>query len=147
MKPLSNQPGRPSTAGAAGQPPLYTLSGPIVHGLGNGRKVRMPTANLALDPGQALPPFGVYAAIVTIGGKAYMGVTNVGLRPTLEGEQAPTVETFILDFAGSLYGRKITLSLYHFLRPTRRMASLDDVHDQVEKDSRRARQLLSPLVN
>lgn len=132
---------------AAPTKPLYILSGPVMHGQGNGRKVCMPTANLTPPADGALPPFGVYAAIVRIGPEAYIGVTNVGLRPTLEGKQTPTVETFILGFSGDLYGREITLSLYYFLRGTRRMASLDEVHAQVEKDGRQAQRLLSPLMD
>ena len=62
--------------------PLYVLSGPVIHGRGNGRTVGMPTANLPVPPGAALPPFGVYAARVRVGDREYLGVTNVGLRPT-----------------------------------------------------------------
>ena len=120
---MNQPPARANQPAAAAAEPLYTLRGPVVHGLGNGRKVRMPTANLVPPAGGTLPPFGVYAAIVRVGPEAYIGVTNVGLRPTLEGEQTPTVETLILGFSGDLYGREITISLYCFLRPTRRMAS------------------------
>lgn len=122
--------------------PLYALEGVVVHGLGNGHKVNMPTANLQLSPGLSFPPFGVYAARLTAEGKDYLGVTNVGLRPTLAGEQRPTIETSILDFQGDLYGKHIQLYLYVLLRPTRKMASLEAVRDQVEKDAERTRALL-----
>ena len=122
--------------------PLYTLSGPVVHGLGNGHKVGMPTANLQIRPDTPLPPFGVYAAQVQIGQALYLGVTNVGMRPTLSGAQQPTIETFILDFAGDLYGREITLFLHAFLRPTRKMQSLEDVKKQVEEDGKKTQALL-----
>lgn len=122
--------------------PLYSLSGRIVHGLKNGRKVGMPTANLQLHPGQEMPPFGVYAASLAIDGKTYLGVTNVGLRPTLSGEQQPTIETFILNYSGDLYGRELSLSLWAFLRSTRKMTSLEEVKKQVEKDAQVTRALL-----
>lgn len=122
--------------------PLYILSGPVVHGLGNGHKVNMPTANLAVAPGRHLPPFGVYAALVLIGEKEYIGVTNVGLRPSLDENEMPTVETFILDFSGDLYGMDITLKLFAFLRPTRKMHSLSDVQAQVMQDAKAARFIL-----
>ncbi len=125
-----------------GEGPLYVLSGPVIHGRGNGRTVGMPTANLPVPPGAALPPFGVYAARVRVGDREYLGVTNVGLRPTLTADPVPTVETFLPGFSGDLYGREITVSLYAFLRPTRKMASLREVEAQVEKDAEEARRLL-----
>lgn len=121
--------------------PLYILSGPVVHGQGNGHKVNMPTANLQLKKGTQLPPFGVYAARVFIGEKNYAGVTNVGMRPSLGEEDIPTVETFILDFQGNLYEREITLHLLAFLRPTRKMDSLQAVQQQVMQDAESARKL------
>lgn len=121
---------------------LYQLSGRVIHGQANGRKVGMPTANLSLAPGETLPPFGVYASRVCIDGKEYRGVTNVGLRPTLTDGQTPTVETFLLDFSGDLYGREMTVLLCAFLRPTRKMASLQEVERQVERDIRSAREIL-----
>ncbi len=123
--------------------PLYVLSGPVIHGEGNGRTVGMPTANLPVPPGAALPPFGVYAGLVTVEGREYLGVTNVGLRPTLTADPVPTVETFLPDFSGDLYGREITVSLYRFLRPTRKMASLREVEAQVERDVLNARQIMA----
>lgn len=123
--------------------PLYILSGQVVHGLANGRKVHMPTANLEIHPGQMLPPFGVYAARVQIDDQEYLGVTNVGLRPSLNQDQTPTVETFILDFTGDLYGRNLTLSLHAFLRSTRKMHSLEEVKMQVEQDAAQTRALLT----
>lgn len=125
--------------------PLYTLTGPVVHGKGNGKTVGMPTANLDVSGAQTLPPLGVYAAVVRAGGAVYPGVTNVGLRPSVDAEQRVTVETFILDFSGSLYGQEITLELYDFLRPTRRMESLEAVQRQVALDSERARTLLADV--
>lgn len=121
--------------------PLYILSGPVVHGLGNGHKVNMPTANLQVRSGMALPPFGVYAARVFIGEKQFPGVTNVGLRPSLDANDVPTVETFILDFQGDLYEREITLQLLAFLRPTRKMDSLQAVQQQVMQDAESAREI------
>lgn len=123
--------------------PLYQCTGIIVHGRGNGHTVGMPTANLEVSPDMTLPPFGVYAATATIDGQTWIGVTNVGLRPTLHDAGAPTVETLLLDFSGDLYGKTMELRLYHFLRQTRPMGSLQEVERQVEKDAARARRLLA----
>ncbi len=121
---------------------LYTLCGRVIHGQGNGRTVGMPTANLAVSPEETLPPFGVYAVRALVDGKEYRGVTNVGLRPTVSSGLAPTVETFLMDYAGDLYGREMTLHFRAFLRPTRKMASLQEVEAQVEKDIQAARIIL-----
>lgn len=106
----------------------------------------MPTANLPCPPGRGCPPFGVYASRVVVGDapdqKTYLGVTNVGLRPSVDSDRQPTVETMLLDFDGDLYGREITVTLLHFLRPTMKMASLEEVKAQVEKDAAQARQLM-----
>ena len=123
--------------------PMYVLSGLVIHGEGNGRTVGMPTANLLLPSDAKLPPFGVYAGLVTVEGGEYLGVTNVGLRPTLTSDPAPTVETYLPDFSGDLYGKEITVSLYRFLRPTRKMASLREVEAQVEKDVQNARHIMA----
>lgn len=122
---------------------LYTIRGPVIHGRHKGTAVGMPTANLTPPPDRPLPPFGVYAARVHIGSAVYIGVTNVGCRPTVDDVPVPTVETYILDFSGDLYGREITVELTAFLRPIRKMASLADVKAQVDVDSRRARKLLA----
>lgn len=121
---------------------LYTLTGKVIHGLGNGQKVHMPTANMALAPGQALPPYGVYVARVTVEGQTYTGVTNVGNRPSLGIEDSPTIETYLLDFSGDLYGKEISVQLLAYLRPTRKMPSLSAVQNQVMKDTEAARALL-----
>ena len=119
--------------------PLYTLSGVVIHGEGNGHTVGMPTANLSIAPGQALPPFGVYAARVRVGDREYCGVTNVGLRPTLTEGQTPTVETLLMDFSGDLYGREMRVSFLHFLRPERAFASAADLKAQIEADIEQAK--------
>ena len=125
--------------------PLCRLTGRVVHGRGLGRKVDMPTANLRLDPGQTLPELGVYAARCRVDGETYLGVTNVGRRPTVDQDQAVTVETYVLGLSRDLYGREMELELWAFLRPTRKMASLEAVKAQVEADSRQAETLLGPV--
>ncbi len=123
--------------------PMYRLSGIVAHGQSKGHTVGMPTANLPCPPGDRHPPFGVYASQVTVdNGQTYLGVTNVGPRPSVDSNPQPTVETMLLDFDGDLYGRRITVTLYHFLRPTVKMASLEEVKAQVEKDAARARKLM-----
>lgn len=120
---------------------IARLEGTVVHGKGNGRKVGMPTANLKVEKG-LLPAFGVYASRVTVGGKSYVGVTNIGLRPSVDRESRITVETWILDFDRMIYGEKLSLDLVAFLRPTRKMQGLGEVKKQVDKDARSAREIV-----
>ncbi len=128
-------------------PQLYVLSGRVVHGQAKGRTVGMPTANLSIGPGETLPPFGVYAVWAVVDGQKYRGVTNVGLRPTVTDAGLPTVETYLMDFDGDLCGRDMTLYFCAFLRPTRKMASLREVEQQVEQDLLDARRLLIPSAD
>ncbi len=119
------------------------VKGCVVHGRGKGRTVGMPTVNLAVNEGMKLPPVGVYATRVYLDGQVWMGVTNVGTRPSVDHETDITVETFILDFHGNIYGRGIEVEFYQFLRPVRKMESLEAVRLQVEKDSLRVRKYFS----
>ena len=120
---------------------LYRLTGTVIHGKGLGRKVGLPTANLDLREGN-LPPFGVYASIVYLDNKRYIGVTNVGYRPSVDSDRKVTIETNILDFSDLIYGKEITLDLLFFLRPTRKMANLDEVKKEVILDIKKARELI-----
>ncbi len=117
------------------------LTGSVVHGKAKGRTVGMPTANLAVTDQTKLPKEGVYAARVFIGEEVYLGVTNIGTRPSVDDWAEITIETLILDFERDVYGEEITLELHSFLRPTLRFESLQAVRLQVEKDSLKVREL------
>jgi riboflavin kinase/FMN adenylyltransferase len=108
----------------------YTLTGTVVRGQQLGRTLGIPTANLRLPAGLAVPKFGVYACCVIVDGKRYPAVTNIGTRPTVDGEGI-TVEPWILDYSGDLYGREITIEFYKFLRSEQKFPSLEDL--QAEK--------------
>ena len=97
---------------------LHILTGPVVHGQGKGTDAGFPTANLYLPEGTALPPFGVYWTRAAIGEQDTLGVTNAGLRPTADDREDVTVETFLPDFEGDLYGQTIRLTFLRYLRET-----------------------------
>ena len=120
----------------------HILRGEVVHGKALGRKLGVPTANLRLIPGVAVPRFGVYACRCIIDGVGYPAVTNVGTRPTVEG-QSVTVEPWILDYSGDLYGREITLEFYWFIRPEQKFPDLEALKDQIRQDAARTRTYLS----
>lgn len=112
----------------------HILSGTVIPGKQLGRRLGIPTANLRLPNGLVVPRFGVYACLVTLDGKAYPAVTNVGTRPTVEGHGI-TVEPWILDYSGDLYGREITLEFHAFLRPEVKFSSLDALQSEIRRNA------------
>ncbi len=102
----------------------------------------MPTANLIPLAGKILPPFGVYATMVSVGGRQYRGVTNIGRKPTV-GEFSTGVETFIMDFDEDIYGREIQVSFYQFLRGEKKFPDVESLVAQVNRDKAAAAQFFS----
>ncbi len=120
----------------------HYLTGTVIHGKALGRTLGIPTANLRLPEGLAVPKFGVYACLVKIDGKTYPAVTNVGTRPTVAGQNI-TVEPWILDYEGNLYDRAITLEFYRFLRPERKFDSLEELKAEIHRNAEETRKLLA----
>lgn len=120
----------------------YILTGEIEHGKGLGKTVGMPTANLKVAKECELPEYGVYATKILVRDMSYQAVTNIGLRPTVDDEQQVTVESYILDFEGDIYGETVVLEVHRFLRPIQKFGSLEEVQKQVEKDIEEARKCL-----
>lgn len=112
----------------------HILTGKVIPGKQLGRTLGIPTANLALPEGLAVPRFGVYACRVELDGKQYPAVTNVGTRPTVSGTGI-TVEPWILDYSGDLYGREITLEFHAFVRPERKFASLQELQAEIRANA------------
>ena len=119
----------------------YTLTGMVVRGQQLGRRLGIPTANLRLPAGHAVPRFGVYACCVLIDGQRFPAVTNVGTRPTVDGEGI-TVEPWILDYEGDLYGREITLEFYRFLREEKKFPSLEALQAEIRRNADETREYL-----
>jgi riboflavin kinase/FMN adenylyltransferase len=120
----------------------FALSGQVVVGAERGRTLGFPTANLSLSPFQALPADGVYATRALLGGGSLSAVTNIGLRPTFNTGQR-TVEVFLLDFQGNLYGQRLTIELVAHLRGEKRFDSPAQLIAQMEQDVTQARRLLT----
>lgn len=118
----------------------HILTGTVVPGQQLGRTIGIPTANLHLPKGLLVPRFGVYACQIRIGENRHLAVTNVGTRPTVEGSGV-TVEPWILDFSGNLYGREITLEFYRFLRPERKFPFLDALQEEIQKNAVETRKI------
>lgn len=116
------------------------LKGEVVHGKALGRTVGMPTANLRVEKAK-FPAAGVYATKIRINGKRYGSVTNIGRRPTVDQERHITVECFILDFQGDIYGEQVELEVLKYLRPIQKFENLEAVFAQVKKDIEEAKKV------
>lgn len=116
----------------------HLLSGTVVRGRQLGRTLGIPTANILLPEGVLTPRHGVYAAMAECGEARHMAVANIGSRPTVEGHRV-TVEPWILDFDGDLYGQPLRLSLYRFLRPEQKFSSLTDLQAEIFRNAEQTR--------
>ncbi|SMO56786.1 bifunctional riboflavin kinase/FAD synthetase [Paracoccus laeviglucosivorans] len=124
---------------------FHRIDGEVLHGDKRGRDLGYPTANMAVT-GLHLPRMGVYAVMIDVltGDErgSYKGVANLGVRPMF-GENVPNFETHIFDFKGDLYGQHVSVALVEFLRPELKFASLQELIDQMDRDSAQAREILA----
>ena len=119
---------------------LFTVDTKVIHGRRLGRKLDFPTINQPFEKGHIIPRFGVYASIAYVDGAWRPGVTNVGIKPTVEVKD-PLAETYILDFDGDLYGKSVEVALLSFLRPERKFDSIEQLKEQISQDSEAARRI------
>jgi riboflavin kinase/FMN adenylyltransferase len=123
----------------------FRLSGTVEGGRERGHQLGYPTANLRMDEQQALPLYGVYATISYLHGGAYASVTNIGLRPTFD-DTGRTVEVFLIDFDGDIYGEEVTIELVERLRGEVKFGSGEELATQIGKDVEQARALLKETL-
>ena len=119
----------------------HSLTGKVVSGRGLGHTLGIPTANIDLPAGVICPKHGVYACKAIVDCRAYLAVTNIGTRPTVGGHHV-TVEPWLLDFEGDLYGQTLTLEFYAFLRPEKNFPSLEDLKREIHKNGEQTRKIL-----
>lgn len=117
----------------------FSLRGPVVKGDQRGRELGFPTANIAIGLDRALPAFGIYVTRAHVREGTYESATNIGIRPTFDVEPTPTVETFIMDFDGDVYGEEMTIELLGRLRGEEKFASADELIAQMHRDVEKAR--------
>ena len=122
----------------------FSLHGKVVPGTGQGEGLGFPTANLNVNKGQALPPDGVYASWAHINGNSYESMTNVGLCPTFEHEKR-TIETYILEYSGDLYGSDLSVDLVGKLRDEEKFTSIAELKTQIDKDIKNGKSILESV--
>ena len=117
---------------------FYSISGLVVKGRQLGRTINFPTANLELDDKYLLPETnGVYITKIKVNNKIYKSVTNIGYNPTVSDEKNKKfIETHILDFDEDIYGEKIEIYFYEFLRKEQKFESFDHLKEQLKLDKK-----------
>ena len=128
----------------------YSVIGSVVRGDGRGHELGFPTANLRFDGPVALPPDGIYAVRVGWGGDDVLspterrdGVASLGVRPTFEDGGARVLEVNVLDFNGELYGKRMRVEFVRRMRGEKHFASAAALVTQMERDVKRARNVLA----
>jgi riboflavin kinase/FMN adenylyltransferase len=119
----------------------FALAGEIRTGTGLGRKVVVPTLNLATEQ-EILPKNGVYATEVVLGGKTYRAVTNVGVRPTFDGQKLG-IESYLFEFSDTVTSGAIIVKFLARLRDEQKFAGPEALREQILKDIARAKELFA----
>ena len=119
----------------------HILTDRVSHGKRIGSSaLGFPTVNLRVPPGVIVPAHGVYATRVWFDGQCRAAVTNVAVRATVsDNDRRVTVEGFILDFDGDLYGHQVRMEFYKYLRPERKFASLEELSREIARNAQQTR--------
>jgi riboflavin kinase/FMN adenylyltransferase len=117
----------------------YFIWAEVVHGLGRGKELGFPTANLNVPPQKLLPADGVYAVAVLVKGKWKVGALSVGRNPTFEDVTDVRVEVFILDHEGDLYEESLPVFFLSRLRPQMKFKNAEQLVMQIDADTKRVR--------
>lgn len=121
----------------------YFLDGTVIGGYQVGRKIGFPTANLDVDDADKLiPADGVYAVWVEFDGKKYMGMLNIGVRPTVDNGPHRTIEVNILHFHSDIYDKCIRLTFVKRTRPELKYNNIDELIEQLHKDAEETEAIL-----
>ncbi|MGD9931228.1 MAG: bifunctional riboflavin kinase/FAD synthetase [Mangrovibacterium sp.] len=122
----------------------FTLHGTVVEGQKLGRKIQFPTANIeASDPNKIIPGYGVYAVFVHVDNQKFMGMLNIGTRPTVnKNADHRSIEVHILQYDGNLYGHEIELEFIRKVREEQKFSSIEELKMQLELDKTNVMRLL-----
>lgn len=122
----------------------FSIVMPVVFGKQLGRTINFPTANQNFPKGSVIPKIGIYATRCTdLDGKQYIGVTNVGVRPTVDNNGVVNAETYILDFNSDIYGQNLKIEFIAYLRDEKKHSSLSELSDSISNDAKIARDIVN----
>ncbi len=116
----------------------YFMLGEVEHARRVGTKIGFPTANIRISDGKLPLAAGVYATVLSVDGKQYASMTNVGAKPTFD-IQNTSIEAYILDFDGDLYGKTVKLSFVYRMRSIQKFASVGELQAQLTHDEQQVR--------
>lgn len=122
----------------------YSLTSTVFSNQRLARKLGFPTANQMFESDKLVPKKGVYVTRIKVGGESKFGITNVGIRPTVN-DHTLCAETHIFDYQGDLYGKEITVDFISFLREEKRFDSVDALSQQVHTDIETAKKYIEKL--
>ena len=125
-----------------GRPFGFSLE--VIHGNHIGTGLGTPTINQAIPEGFVLPRFGVYASWCRVGGEYFYGVTNVGVKPTV-GSDRVLAETWMPEFQGDLYGKRVRVFLLEFLRPEKKFGSLEELKAAIQTNGEQAKEVAAQV--
>lgn len=122
----------------------YYLDGTVVDGYKVGRTIGFPTANLKVeDQDKLVPADGVYAVRVTVAGKEYMGMLDIGHRPTFNNGSNKSIEVNILDFSSDIYEQFIRITFVRRIRSDIKFRKVEDLIAQLHRDEEEVRTLFT----
>ncbi len=115
----------------------YGVEGQIEHGSARGHEIGFPTANLK-PQNRVIPKMGVYVTATLIKDAWQRSITNIGVRPTFENDAEPSIESYIFDYKGNLYGDVLRVRFLHRIRDERKFSGIEELKTQITKDTHRA---------
>ena len=121
----------------------FAITGIVGHGEERGRELGFPTANLELGPDLMFPGDGIYATRAHLESGSYMAATSIGVRPTFDDVENRTIEAYLLDFSGDIYGQALRLEFVQHLRGEEKFDTLQALLDQMDEDVRQTRDILT----
>ena len=122
----------------------YSLMGEVIHGDGRGKRIGIPTANIAYESQKLLPPIGIYAARIHIGDEIRPAAASIGFRPTFyEIPDTKTVEASILDWDQDIYGKTVVLEFVRRLRDEIQYKNVQALTAQIKKDIQTTREIIN----
>jgi len=121
----------------------HMIAGTVVHGREIGQTLGFPTANIS-TPNELIPADGVYAVMVSVDGQLVKGACNIGMNPTFDGG-THTIEVFLLDFSGQIYGREIAVCFVQRLREVRKFSDASTLMRTIRQDVERTRMILDSV--
>lgn len=111
---------------------MFVVEGVVIGGNRLGRQLGFPTANIAIDEALAVEN-GVYSSTVYVEGVAYPAMTNVGVRPSVDGKRR-LLETHLFGYTGELYGLTLRVELHEKIRDEKKFSSVEELKEQIERD-------------